>query len=551
MKVLLIPSAVLMPREMRNTFGDLPTGLFPLGGKPMIYHIYNKYKDYIDAIYVLTYEKEEKVRQYISDVNLPISVIKIPELKDLGYTIQAGIEHIIKQNRKTDTVYINFADSLLYDALPDTNEDFAFFAKQDLDAKWTWFSESNGTIDEIFDKADFKRNRIPSKKLDKLFVGLFAITDIESFYKSYNIALRGEVDSFYAALQKYSISRPLKYIEATEWFDVGHNENYVLAKTEVAARAFNSIKIDEARGTLVKTSENKEKLINEIRWYLRLPNNLQYLIPRIYAYSLDFDSPYVKMEYYGYHTLHESLLYGDLSLTKWKNIFKKLLFAINDMQTYQIKNRKNEINKSIKSMYLDKTLSRLETLRDNKHFASFFKDPIYINDKKYDSIDDILQKLPFYIEKLLIADNKTIFSIIHGDLCFTNILLEDTYNFMRIIDPRGKFGVFDIYGDTRYEIAKLFHTLEGDYDYIIEDLFDISRENNKIEFHIKNNNEKLLNVFLDVFSSKITNMNAIRLIESTLFLSMIPLHSDSLHRQYAMLATGVKLFERVVNDYKE
>ena len=66
------------------------------------------------------------------------------------------------------------------------------------------------------------------------------------------------------------------------------------------------------------------------------------------------------------------------------------------------------------------------------------------------------------------------FSIIHGDLCFANIMVDENYSFIKVIDPRGKFGNFDVYGDFRYELAKLFHSVDGKYDFIIKDLFKIN-----------------------------------------------------------------------------
>ena len=140
------------------------------------------------------------------------------------------------------------------------------------------------------------------------------------------------------------------------------------------------------------------------------------------------------------------------------------------------------------------------------------------------------------------------FTIIHGDLCFTNILVEDNYNFMRIIDPRGKFGTFDIYGDSRYELAKILHSLEGHYDYIIEDMFDVEVQDTHISYHLQLGEQTALQAFQQVFEKQLTDIQAIRLIEATLFLSMIPLHNDYLSRQYAMLATGITLFDEVVKE---
>lgn len=547
MKILLIPSAVLMPKAMRKSFGNLPTCLFPLGGSNMLSMLCDKYKAVVDRIYVVSYERHEWVERYIKTKGLQVRTICLDRVSDLGYTIEFGLNAIRQDVKKIDYAYINFADSYLEDSVPQSSKDFIYYAEQDMDASWTWFKEKEGHIIDVFDKGDFKKEKIPDKDFRKLFVGVFGLSDVKDFTEKLHQAPRNStIDTFYCALWNYSQNHSFNFFTSFSWFDVGHNENYIKAKTKVASRAFNSIKIDEDRGILTKTSENKEKLINEIRWYLRMPSSLQYLVPRIYDYSLDFSSPYVSMEYYGYHTLHESLIYGKLSLGEWKNIFKKLLFLIKDMQTFRINGRTKEIKNAVCEMYLEKTRRRLERLRNKKEFAIFFNNHFFINGDEYNSIDDILSILPYYVKKLLVNDAASNFTIIHGDLCFTNILVEDNYNFMRVIDPRGKFGTFDIYGDSRYELAKILHSLEGHYDYIIEDMFDIKVVDNNIIYHIHLGEQTALQAFEQIFENQLIDIKAIRLIEATLFLSMIPLHDDYLSRQYVMLATGVKLFNEVI-----
>ena len=547
MNVLLIPSAVLMPREMRERFGALPTGLFPLNGEPMFSHLIAKYAGKVDAVYTVLYEKKSKAEDYIRAKRLPISIESLNVLGDLGNTIASGLAAILRDHPNTKQVYINFADTLLGDELPANRGDFLYDAQQDLDNEWTWYQEKDGHITDIFDKAAFRAGKKMDSSFQRVFVGVFGITHPKELLvlleQNKDVV---DMDSFYAALATYTDRYAIECLHAQNWFDVGHNETYSKVQTKVAARAFNSISIDDARGILTKTSDNKEKLVNEIRWYLRMPGELQYLLPRVYDYSLDFSAPYVKMEYYGYHTLHESLLFGDLTEKRWRNIFQKLLLAAQDMQSFRIVGRNKECVEAVRSIYLDKTCERLDKLRTNPSFLPFFSQPIYINGEKHRSLEEILELLPTSIEALLSKGAENRFSIIHGDLCFANILVEDTYNFLRLIDPRGKFGTFDIYGDCYYEYAKLFHTLEGHYDYIIEDMFEIVVDENSITYHISGGDTAPWRIFREVFKDCLQDERAIRLAEATLFLSMIPLHSDSLRRQYAMLATGVSLFDQVV-----
>lgn len=549
MKALLIPSALLVPPDMRNKFGELPTALFPLGNKTMIERLYDKYKDIVDIIYIVVKRKQLLINDYINSKKLPIRIIELDELRDLGYTIQYGIEFIIRQEPSVDYVYVNFADSLLDEPIPVDNNDFIYYVTGMSTDEWTYFREKQGKIEIILDKC-LVGGDTSLGDVSNIFVGVFGFTNPHYFLellKQYS-NVQSDMDTFYQAIFTYSQEYPFTILHSQNWFDVGHSDNYSKATTSVAARSFNSIEIDEQRGILKKRSENKEKLVNEIRWYLRIPNKLQYLLPRVYDYSLDLTDPYVSMEYYGYHTLHESLVFGDLPLVKWQAIFQKLLFAINDMGKFTVTGERIQFEAALRDIYLQKTFDRLDMMRNEPDFHSFFENTITINGKEYRSLNEYLKILPQLIEKLVVYTFTGQFNIIHGDLCFANILIEDTYDFIRVIDPRGKFGTFDIYGDARYELAKLMHTLEGKYDFIIEDMFDIDVIGNTIEYHVHKQIDNITNVFLDVFRESIDNIQAVRLIEATLFLSMIPLHSDYKQRQFAMLATGVMLLEQVIRE---
>lgn len=549
MKALLIPSALLVPSDMRNKFGELPTALFPLGNKTMIERLYDKYKDIVDVIYIVVKRKQLLINDYINSKKLPIRIIELDELRDLGYTIQYGMEFILGQEPLIDYIYVNFADFLLDEHVPINNHNFFYYASGMSTDEWTYFKDNNGIITDILDKCPLSENHQISN-FSGIFVGLFGFTNPHYFLellKQYS-NVHSDMDTFYQAIFTYSQEYPFTILHSQNWFDVGHSDNYSKATTSVAARSFNSIEIDEQRGILKKRSENKEKLVNEIRWYLRIPNKLQYLLPRVYDYSLDLTDPYVSMEYYGYHTLHESLVFGDLPLVKWQAIFQKLLFAINDMGKFTVTGERIQFEAALRDIYLQKTFDRLDMMRNESDFHSFFENTITINGTEYRSLNEYIKMLPQLIEKLVVDTFIGQFNIIHGDLCFANILIEDTYDFIRVIDPRGKFGTFDIYGDARYELAKLMHTLEGKYDFIIEDMFDIDVIGNTIEYHVHKQIDNITNVFLDVFRESIDNIQTVRLIEATLFLSMMPLHSDYKQRQFAMLATGVMLLEQVIRE---
>lgn len=90
---------------------------------------------------------------------------------------------------------------------------------------------------------------------------------------------------------------------------------------------------------------------------------------------------------------------------------------------------------------------------------------------------------------------------------------------------------------------------------IIKDLFDLDYNSEVacINYRIQNRKRdfNLYRVFLDTFSAEVgEDLKKIELIEALLFLSMIPLHGESIRHQMVMLGTGLEILNRVI-DIKE
>lgn len=539
MKVV-IPSAKVVPEELQN-LGKLPAIIYPVGQGIVLDYLLEQYEEDTKSIRIICCEMADEVEQRLSAYrSAKISLNRLTRLGDLGDTIYAGLED------SHTPVIINFADTIVMDAFPEGAEDAFFYSEDHPSDLWTYFDCEDGVIVSIRDK----QTGLDKKSIQKLFVGVFRLSDEADFRKCLKGSLQSErsgMSSFYRALMLYSRLHPMKTVYARNWFDIGHVDKYYDSALEVKAREFNHITIDKDRGILRKCSDDKEKFVGEILWYLKLPADIEYVRPRIFSYSLSYENLYVAMEYYAYHTVHEMFVYGDLTYHQWMDIFRRIRFIYNDFKRYTVQD--GHIQAALREVYLDKTLKRLETLKCQENFATFFNRSIQVNGRSYLSLNRILKLLEEEIPKRLYDVDA--FHIIHGDLCFSNIMVDSNLSFIKVIDPRGKFGAYDIYGDQRYELAKLFHSVDGKYDFIIKDLFRIEtdRENAVIDFQIldRNREYKLYELFVDVFSEEIGNdREKIELIEALLFLSMIPLHGESADHQYAMLATGLEILDRVL-----
>lgn len=538
MKKLLIPSATVVSVELQ-LIGKLPAIIYPINQKIVFDYLLEQYQDDCDIFEVICYENAEKVHRRLSAYKTnKLKIRDLNKLGDLGHTVYEGIKNY------SGAVIINFADTIVLDRIQDIERDCFFCSHDEVSDKWTFFDEKDGVITEIYDKT---QRKVVGEK--SLFVGVFKLTDAQLFGDCLQSAFLKEnlsMSTFYYALMLYSRKNPLKAVLTSHWFDIGHLDRYYDTQIEVKSREFNHIMIDKDRGILRKTSDDKNKFIGEVLWYLKLPADIAYVRPRIFSFSTDYNAPYVSMEYYSYHTLHELFLYGDLSNSQWKDIFRRIRFVCDDFKRYTV--RDASIKSSLEDMYLLKTINRLNKLRIDERFSCFFKSPVHVNGKLYLSLENICAKLQDIIPQMLYDVDS--FSIIHGDLCFANIMVDSNLSFIKVIDPRGKFGSFDIYGDIRYELAKLFHSVDGKYDFIIKDLFEVNYdlETASLNYIIQDRKRDydLYRLFLEIFKIEIgDDIKKIELIEALLFLSMIPLHSESLNHQMVMLGTGLDILNRV------
>jgi hypothetical protein len=138
-------------------------------------------------------------------------------------------------------------------------------------------------------------------------------------------------------------------------------------------------------------------------------------------------------------------------------------------------------------------------------------------------------------------------SLIHGDCCFSNILYGEDKNIIRFIDPRGSFGKLGNYGDIRYDIAKLYHSLDGTYEAFITDKFKVTANGNAYQLDIKDDGELdwALNEFEYIFFPMF-NKKEIKIIQGCIFIGMCARHYDSLERQRAMYLTGIRLLNEAL-----
>lgn len=534
MKTLVILTATYINSNMQQRFGKIPSVLTPFGEGTLLDKMYNDYSEYFDEIILVTFEGSLLLEKYIERYKLDMKICKLRTLDGLGQSLRAGL--VMSASEK---VTILFGDTYLSleDLLKLEIKDSIGISIVNDSERWTIVNIINNKL-EFTDKMELEE-----EKYFSIVNGSFHFQNVEAL-----ISLLNKYD-FYDAIEKYSIDNEVCLVNTDSWVDLGNEDNFNFAKKN-SSRYFNTINVNQSKGMLKKTSQNKVKFQHEIEWYLQLPITLKYLTPRIFDYSVENNNQYILMEYYSYDTLHEIYLYGNHSINKWSKIFDVLLNNLNEMKKYKYFIDSKDIKDSLEIMYYQKTIKRISQLTNNPDLKIFFEnEEININGKIYKNLSYYTSILKRVIERVKLYDLEY-FTIIHGDFFFANILYDMRSNFIRLVDPRGDFGGSGIYGDYRYDLAKLAHSVDGKYDLIIEDKFDVTINDNfiKLEVFSTSNQDRIKGVFYEKLSIEGVDIQQIKLIQSLLFLSMPPLHIESPRRQIAMIAIGIQLFDEVLEE---
>lgn len=551
-KLALIPSAKLVPVELQNEFGPISTGMIPIDSRPAIDYISTYFSKFGFSILVAYHEESSDLLSFCDKwQQSSITAVDVGDTNSLGESVLNALSIINLDD--VDQLVINFADTIIDESIPES--DTIFYAEVDDTFRWTSFTiTEDGRISSVTDKY-YAQPELNS--LSNVFIGVFSFLKPKRLQSLLEQSIRDEsslnIDPFYLALQHYfnELSKEERcYQLVFNWFDFGHIDTYYRTKKRIniGAREFNSVDLDNKRGIILKSSKHGKKFEDEINWYLKIPNELKYMTPRVLDYYLCDSDSYLKLEYYGYPALNDAYLFANYDLGTWNHIFSAIEFLMREMQSFNSAPLKKEaIQDSLKMMYIDKTIDRVNQYLTDPNFSAFRKDALNINGQECLGLDSFYETFTRVVESLGLLESDQ-FSVIHGDLCLSNLLYDRRNQIIRIIDPRGSFGEFDIYGDPRYDAAKLSHSLSGDYDFLANGLFDfqwLDSESIHLSPWLKEKHIAIKGLYKTRFKDF---KNQIRLVESLLFISMVPLHSDRPISQHAFLARGLELFSYVLKN---
>lgn len=527
-RYLIITSADYIDQQLQSEFGKIPPSFLPIGNKRLYEYQSILFNNYFNEIY-LTLPKNFKLNE-IDKANLKdknIKLVYIPNGLSLGDSLIFLIE---KLKIKSQALALIHGDSYI------TNFDFKKIDSVTVNKSpeiydWGNVELENSSIKKLYDSKYSDEIRSSN-----VLSGWFSFSDSNFFLK----CLKKNKGNFIKGIFEYSKKIKIFIMEPEIWLDFGHiNKFYESRKFLTTQRYFNDVEIEN---NIVKKSSKlfSKKIQAEINWYINLPSSLAIHTPKLLDYDLDPHTNYYNIQYLNYPSLSEIFVFGKLRLSSWKKIFNSISDVLDNFSNFT---PNSDILKTLNMNHVYKASIRFEQFLRTNDINENMK--CKYNGKKFPSLKQIIKITSEYITPFASKDC----SLIHGDFCFSNIFYDNRSNLIYLIDPRGMDFDENItgYGDRRYEIAKLYHSIIGRYDHIIANQFHLSI-NSALDYDLEFFDNKYYN---DISNEFLLSNNhyiqyndpVIKAIAILIFISMLPFHNDNYYRQNAIIANTLRLFE--------
>ena len=240
----------------------------------------------------------------------------------------------------------------------------------------------------------------------------------------------------------------------TEWHDLGHYSTYSQASAKrLESRSFNHIKLYADKNIIYKSSTDLDRLNAEASYLKNIDDNLKRFFPRLLRYEQNKSMAKIHMEYIPYPNLGELFLHWDIGRNTWFNIMEKINLVINEIQSSGLSSN-HSVSANTDWLYSKKLIRRQEQIRKfppdtqifqmgwnewcSREFSLNVVNSKKLNSNKVINLPALNQSISRLIDDLIPLENDCQLRLIHGDLCFNNILVEPMSCSIKLIDPRGE-----------------------------------------------------------------------------------------------------------------
>ena len=239
-------------------------------------------------------------------------------------------------------------------------------------------------------------------------------------------------------------------------FEVGDKEKYEeILSNKVNHRFFNKVEIKNDKvykSCIVPEYENVHQ--NEKDWYAFVDGKCE-RTPKVYS-----SDPLVIQRIDGQHPWEVSDNKGTI-IENYCDTFDAL---------HQLGTKSGDYSGECMSVYFSKAWQRVGEVEPLLRYVS---EPVIRINGEY--CQNPIRNLSVFEDTISGIVGVNEYNVIHGDPTFSNSLVEDRQ--IWLIDPRGSFGKTKIYGDRRYDWAKLYYSAVGNYDSMNSKKFSVKIKN--------------------------------------------------------------------------
>jgi hypothetical protein len=534
-RMILITSAAYVGQDLAVEVGLLPPSFLPVGNQRLFSYQLELLASAHGDIYLSipeSYQLEAFDERSLDRKG--VSVLRVPENLSLGSSV----------------LYCWNAAGKSYSGLTILHGD-TLFSQIDLTADDVVSLHPN---EGLYQRAAASPKDVLTGKFREVWAGEAEIVVSGYFaFSSPHLLMKGIVEahgSFTDGLRFYASNHLLEGIHVGQWLDFGHINSFFKSRTAITTqRAFNEMNITPRLVT--KSSSNTLKINGEANWFDAIPSPLRIHTPTLLCKPEPGpkDMASYELEYLYLLPLSELFVYGALARSALSHIFKAVKIVLADFAQF----RPHAISdfSCFDNLYLPKTITRLKQYASqrgvdlNQPLSMFSEEP-----------SASLMEIAAESARLISPASQSCIAINHGDLCFSNILFDSRSNSVKVIDPRGvdDKGNLTIYGDRRYDLAKLYHSAVGLYDFLIAGRYDLIRSRDghptDICFALPERITDAEQLFFEIFfdDGQFDEVE-IQAITVHLFLSMLPLHYDRPDRQDAMVANALRLHRKLTRNF--
>ncbi|MGP6221041.1 NTP transferase domain-containing protein [Caldiplasma sukawensis] len=285
--------------------------------------------------------------------------------------------------------------------------------------------------------------------------------------------------------------------------EIGTLEKYLQFKSGLpVSRFFNQIFIEDKVVTKLSVNREFQNLVElEAEWYSFMQKYKYENIPKIISYK-----PLRMEQIFGLHPYEMNMM----NANKKRDLITRIIENLENIHKISTSKVNND---DLYNVYVEKTLKRIESackilkLKPNTDFK--------VNGKKVRALlPDDVKVVDELFNRLKRIDY---FKPIHGDPTFSNIIVTNE-NCPIFIDPRGYFGNSKIFGDSRYDFAKLYYSAIGNYDQFNNGNFRIGINLPDVTIKVGSSNFEITE---DVFSNILKNFyQDIKILHALIWLSL-------------------------------